>query len=169
MQLHGIETADGTTATLWFTDGGVYVISRSARQRRLFRWAGGAAFAALAVAMTGMGIGGAVSARAGVALFMGAGILAVVAVAAAVAGWVLSARIGRAIRAGAAPPDLPLAGMAWARSTDEGERVRVTVGMTGGDVHEFAAAGMAGADLVRQFGRLVGTGGGPAATTDDGR
>ncbi|MEV4511203.1 hypothetical protein AB0K00_19790 [Dactylosporangium sp. NPDC049525] len=150
---------DGTIATLWFADGGVYVIGRTARHHRLLRWAGGAAFAAAAVAMTGMGIGNAVNARAGDVLFAGAGVLGVFAVVAAAAGWALSASVGRAIRSGVVPPDLPLAEMRWARSTDEGERVRVTVGMDGGGVHEFMAAGMTGADLVRQFGRLLGTDG----------
>ena len=155
--------ADGTTATLWFTDGGVYVVGRSARQHALLRWAGVSAFGALAVAMTGMGVGTAVNARAGEVLFAAAAALGVFAVAAAVVGWVLSVRAGRAIRGGATPPDLPLDGIRWARSTYEGERARVTVGMDGGGEHEFTAAGLAGADLVRQFAQLLGAGSGPLA------
>ncbi|MDG6106970.1 hypothetical protein Daura_28045 [Dactylosporangium aurantiacum] len=155
MQLRGVETADRTMATLWFTGDGVYLVRHSARQAVLLRRAGGTAFAALAVALTATGVGSAVNGRAGGILFAGAGILAVAAAATAVAGWVLSRRHARAIREAAAAPDLPLAGMVWARSTDEGERRRVTVGMTGGEVHEFTAAGMTGIDLVRQFGALL--------------
>lgn len=165
VQLRGVETADGTTATLWFTDGGVYVVGRSARRHALLRWAGVSAFGALALAMTGMGVGAAVNARAGGILFAAAAVLGVLAVAAAVAGGVLSARAGRAMRAGATPPDLPLDGIRWARSTAAGERVRVTVGMDGGDEHEFTAAGVTGADLVRQFARLLGADDGPPAGT----
>jgi hypothetical protein len=147
-------------ATLWFTGGGVYVVGRAARQHALLRWAGGSTFAALAVAMTGMGVGSAVNARAGAVLFVVAGALGALAVATAAAGWVLSVRAARAIRTGATPPDLPLSGMSSARSTEEGERVRVVVGMATGEVHEFTAGGLTGADLVRQFAKLLGTGGG---------
>ncbi|MGI5184120.1 hypothetical protein ACQEVZ_48480 [Dactylosporangium sp. CA-152071] len=161
MQLRGVEVADGTTATLWFTDGGVHVVARAARRQALLRWAGGSAFGALALAMTGMGVGAAVNARAGEVLFAAAGALAVFAVATAVAGWVLSVRAGRAIRDGVTAPDLPLEGIQWARSTEEGGRVRVSVGMADGEVHEFAAAGMTGADLVRQFAGLLNADGGP--------
>ncbi|MEV0131062.1 hypothetical protein AB0H83_21685 [Dactylosporangium sp. NPDC050688] len=161
MQLRGVETADGTMATLWFTDGGVYLIRHSARQSVLLRRAGGAAFAAVAVALTAMGVGSAVNGRAGSILFAGAGLLAIAAAVTAVAGMALSSWTGRAIRSGTAAPDLPLTGIAWARSAEDGERVRVTVGMTGGEVHEFTAAGMTGADLVRRFDTLLQAGGAP--------
>ncbi|GAB3836429.1 hypothetical protein ACFPIJ_22575 [Dactylosporangium cerinum] len=168
MQLRGIQTSDGTTATLWFTADGVYVVGRSARQHTLLRLAGGSAFAALAVAMTAMGVGSAVSARAGVVLFVVAGVVGTVAVVTASVGWALSVRAGRAIRDGVTPPDLPLAAIRWARSTGEGERVRLTVGMEEGDELEFTAAGQAGADLVRLFAGMLGAGGPPGRSSAQG-
>ncbi|GAA3234439.1 hypothetical protein ACFO1B_23985 [Dactylosporangium siamense] len=168
MQLRGIQTADGTTATLRFTGDGVFVVGRSARQHMLLRLAGGSAFAALAVAMTAMGVGGAVSARAGVVLFVLAGVVGAAAVAVACAGWALSVRAGRAVRDGVTPPDLPLSAMRWARSTDEGGRVRVTVGMDDGGEFEFMASGQAGADLVRRFAGLLGAGGPPGGFSAQG-
>lgn len=154
VKLADVRTSNGESATLLFSDVGIYVLDRSERHSRLFRISGTAIFAAIAVAAASIGVGHTVNVRLGqwlsfVALVLGVGSAAVAAVA-----WVMSKASERRLRTGA--PALTAGDVRWARSTDERGRIVVTLGVADGTTREFSAQGMTGVHLARQFGTLLG-------------
>lgn len=131
------------------------MLSATGWRRRLFRVAGGAVFAAVALAGIGLGIGHAVEPALGTTLTAAALALAAGAGVAAATGSILNIRAEQALRHDRVRPHIAVEQVAWARSTQQDGRVRVVVGMAGGDAHEFSAGGFAGVNLARQFGLLL--------------
>lgn len=155
VRLPGVRTPTGAPVTLLFAEGGVHVLSTTGRRRLLFRVAGGAVFAAVALAAVGLGVGHGLEPALGANLTAAAVALAAAAGATATAAWMLNIRAERALRRDRTRPDIAVDQVAWARSTQHEGDVRVVVGMTEGDTHEFSAGGFTGVQLARQFGQLL--------------
>ncbi|MFB9180729.1 hypothetical protein ACFFX1_21510 [Dactylosporangium sucinum] len=158
VKLSGVRTAADTPVTLLFVEAGVHVIDHSARRGRLLRLAGGAVFAAFAIAALGLGFGHAVNRDLGAALAAAALILAIAAGVTAFVVWLFALQAERTMRRGESAPDIAVDAVRWANSKPEHGRVEVTVGMADGTIHTFHAVGMAGPELARQFGRLLAVG-----------
>ena len=152
-----MRTSSGAPVTLLFDGSGVHVLHAANWGRRLFRIAGGAVFAAVALAALGLGVGHAVKPLLGTALAVAAPALAAAAGIAAVTAWAQNARLERAHRHDRAEPDIAIDLVAWARSSQHDGRVHVVVGMADGSNHEFIAGGATGMQLAHRFGELLAT------------
>jgi hypothetical protein len=155
VKLAGVRTSTGAPVSLVFVESGVHVLSTAKRSRRLFRIAGGTAFAAVVVGTGALGVGHAVDAVLGTALAVAAPVLAIAAGVAAATAWMLDRRAERVLRGGSGQPDIAVEDVAWARSSHHDGRVHVVVAMADAELHEFSAAGVTGAHLARQFGGLL--------------
>jgi hypothetical protein len=150
-----VRTSTGEPVTLLFVETGVQVLGASDWHRRLFRIAGGSIFAAVALAVIGLGVTHAVKPAVGTALTMTAPALAVAAGIAALTAWMLNIRTERALRQGRIRPGIAVEQVAWARSSHHDGRVQVEVSMTDGITHKLSAGGATGIQLAHRFGRLL--------------
>lgn len=150
-----MRTSTGAPVTLLFVESGVHVVHAAGWRRRLFRIAGGVVFAAVSLAVIGLGVGHALKPVIGTALAVAAPVLAVAAGIAAVTAWVLNLRAERVHFHDGTRPDIAVERVAWVRSSQHDGRVHVLVGMTDGSSHEFIAGGATGIQLGHHFSELL--------------
>ena len=166
VKLAGVRTSTGAPVSLLFVESGVHVLSAAGGSRLLFRMAGGAAFAAVVLGTGALGVRHAVDAVLGTGLAVAALVLAIAAGVAAATAGIVDLRAGRVLRGGGGQPDIAVDDVAWARSRYHDGRVHVVVAMADAELHEFSAAGVAGAQLARRFGDLLNVEDSAAPATD---
>ncbi|GAA0812210.1 hypothetical protein [Spirilliplanes yamanashiensis] len=156
MRLAGVRTSTGAQVTLLFVDTGVHVLATTGWRHHQLRIAGGAVFAAAALAAAGLGVRHAVDAAAGAALAMAALALAAAAAVAAVTAWWLTSREERALRRNATQPDIIADQVTSAQSAQDTGAICVTLHMADNSTREFSARGLTGVHLGHQFGQMFG-------------